>query len=55
MQKSYIILDAMSTGNIPEIRGYLNYFIMQTYLSKRPIITLSMNLFPWISTVIDMS
>jgi hypothetical protein len=26
MQKSYIILDAMSTGNIPEIRGYLNYF-----------------------------
>jgi len=26
MQKSYIILDAMSTGNIPEIRGYLSYF-----------------------------
>ena len=26
MQKSYIILDAMSTGNIPEIRDYLSYF-----------------------------
>jgi hypothetical protein len=26
MKKTYIILDAMSTGNIPEIRGYLGYF-----------------------------
>lgn len=26
MKNSYIILDAMSTGNIPETRGYLSYF-----------------------------